>query len=143
MSARSLASWARSPETAKHLLTRFDLILAADTRTADGLGALVGRAIDKPGNLKRAAAAPAYDETRLAAARTACGTRPVWLAASTHAGEDEIVLDAHARLRQRHPDALLVIAPRHPARGSAIAALAQDAPRRAAGGALGAGPVSD
>ena len=141
MSGKSLASWARSPETAAHLLKRFDVILAADTRTADGLGALVGRAIDKPGNLKRAAAVPAYDEDKLRAARAACGPRPVWLAASTHAGEDEIILDAHARLRERHPDALLIVAPRHPDRGAAIAALADDAPRRATGGTLGDGPV--
>lgn len=141
MSAKSLASWGRSPQTAAHLLKRFDLILAADTRTADGLGALVGRAIDKPGNLKRAAAAPTYDEAALQTARAACGSRPVWLAASTHAGEDEIVLDAHASLRAQRPDALLIIAPRHPDRGAAIAALAGDAPRRATGAQIGDGPI--
>ncbi len=141
MSAKSLASWGRSPQTAAHLLKRFDLILAADTRTADGLGALVGRAIGKPGNLKRAAAAPTYDEAALATARAACGSRPVWLAASTHAGEDEIVLDTHARLRAQRPDALLIIAPRHPDRGAAIAALADNAPRRATGAGIGDGPI--
>ena len=141
MSARSLASWGRSPLTAAHLLRRFDLIVAADTRTADGLGALVGRAIDMPGNLKRAATPLSYDASALSAARTACGARPIWFAASTHAGEDEIVLEAHARLRARHRDALLVIAPRHPDRGGAIAALADNAPRRAAGAPIGAGPV--
>lgn len=141
MSGRSLASWSRSPQTAAHLLKRFDLILAADTRTADGLGALAGRAIEKPGNLKRAAAALTYDEAALRTARTACGSRPAWLAASTHAGEDEIVLDAHARLRARRPDALLIIAPRHPDRGGAIAALANNAPRRSTGAPIGDGPV--
>ncbi len=141
MSARSLASWGRSPATAAHLLKRFDLILAADTRTADGLGALAGRAIEKPGNLKRAAAPLTYDHAALNAARTACGARPVWLAASTHPGEDEIVLDAHTRLRVRHPHALLIIAPRHPDRGGAIAALAGNAPRRSTGAPIGDGPV--
>ncbi|MBD3816878.1 MAG: 3-deoxy-D-manno-octulosonic acid transferase, partial [Halothiobacillus sp.] len=44
------------------------------------------------------------------------GTRPVWLAASTHEGEESLLLDAHKHLLADHPDALLVLAPRHPER---------------------------
>jgi 3-deoxy-D-manno-octulosonic-acid transferase len=50
-------------------------------------------------------------------------TRPVWIAASTHEGEEAVVLDAHARLRQRLPDLLLVLAPRHPPRFERVAEL--------------------
>lgn len=39
--------------------------------------------------------------------------RPVWIAASTHPGEDEILLNAHKQLRQHYPNLILVIAPRH------------------------------
>ncbi|CAD5106517.1 lipid IV(A) 3-deoxy-D-manno-octulosonic acid transferase [Zestomonas carbonaria] len=46
--------------------------------------------------------------------------RPVWIAASTHAGEDEIVLDAHRQLLDRHPDALLILVPRHPERFAGV-----------------------
>lgn len=42
--------------------------------------------------------------------------RPVWIAASTHGGEDEVILSAHRALLERHPDALLVLVPRHPER---------------------------
>ncbi|MHA3886577.1 lipid IV(A) 3-deoxy-D-manno-octulosonic acid transferase [Stutzerimonas degradans] len=49
--------------------------------------------------------------------------RPVWIAASTHAGEDEIVLAAHRRLLERHPQALLILVPRHPERFAAMAEL--------------------
>jgi 3-deoxy-D-manno-octulosonic-acid transferase len=49
--------------------------------------------------------------------------RAVWVAGSTHAGEEEILLDAHRRLRQLHPDALLVLVPRHPPRFADVAAL--------------------
>jgi len=42
--------------------------------------------------------------------------RPVWIAASTHAGEDEIILEAHRRLLAVHADALLILVPRHPER---------------------------
>lgn len=49
--------------------------------------------------------------------------RRIWIAGSTHAGEDEIVLRAHARLRQSVPDALLLLAPRHKERFEEVAAL--------------------
>ncbi|MEW7856191.1 lipid IV(A) 3-deoxy-D-manno-octulosonic acid transferase [Pseudomonas chlororaphis] len=44
------------------------------------------------------------------------GERPVWIAASTHEGEDAVVLDAHRQLLANHPDALLILVPRHPER---------------------------
>ncbi|MDG4552305.1 MAG: lipid IV(A) 3-deoxy-D-manno-octulosonic acid transferase [Candidatus Contendobacter sp.] len=50
-------------------------------------------------------------------------SRPVWIAASTHAGEDEHVLEAFARLRARWPELLLFLVPRHPERFDAVAAL--------------------
>jgi 3-deoxy-D-manno-octulosonic-acid transferase len=53
------------------------------------------------------------------------GARPVWIAASTHEGEDAQVLQAHRQLRLSHPDLLLVLAPRHPPRFDAVAALCQ------------------
>ncbi|MBV4486364.1 lipid IV(A) 3-deoxy-D-manno-octulosonic acid transferase [Pseudomonas sp. SWRI153] len=46
--------------------------------------------------------------------------RPVWIAASTHEGEDEVVLDAHRRLLTNHPDALLILVPRHPERFNSV-----------------------
>jgi 3-deoxy-D-manno-octulosonic-acid transferase len=53
--------------------------------------------------------------------------RPVWLAASTHEGEDELVLQAHAEVRRQHKDALLVLVPRHPERFDRVAQLVRDA----------------
>ena len=51
--------------------------------------------------------------------------RPVWIAASTHAGEDEVVLSAHRTLLQTHPDALLILVPRHPERFNSVFELSQ------------------
>jgi 3-deoxy-D-manno-octulosonic-acid transferase len=51
--------------------------------------------------------------------------REVWAAGSTHAGEEELVLEAHERLRERHPHALLLLAPRHPQRFDQVKALLQ------------------
>jgi 3-deoxy-D-manno-octulosonic-acid transferase len=51
--------------------------------------------------------------------------RPVWIAASTHEGEEEAVLEAHAELRGQFPDLLLILVPRHPQRFDGIAALVE------------------
>jgi 3-deoxy-D-manno-octulosonic-acid transferase len=54
------------------------------------------------------------------------GQRPVWIAASTHDGEDELILQAHIRVRQVISDALLVLVPRHPERFERVAQLVED-----------------
>lgn len=54
-----------------------------------------------------------------------CAERPVWVAASTHEGEEEQVLAAHAALRLTYPDALLLLVPRHPERFDDVAKLLQ------------------
>ena len=59
--------------------------------------------------------------------RDGWGERPVWIAASTHAGEDEQVLRAHQTLLQQQPDALLILVPRHPERFDSVARLVSDA----------------
>lgn len=51
------------------------------------------------------------------------GRRPVWIAASTHEGEEEQVIDAHLRILEKHPALLLVLVPRHPQRFAAVADL--------------------
>ena len=53
--------------------------------------------------------------------------RPVWLAASTHEGEEELVLEAHARVLSRSSRSLLILVPRHPERFDGIAAMVKQA----------------
>jgi 3-deoxy-D-manno-octulosonic-acid transferase len=69
--------------------------------------------------------------------------RPVWIAASTHDGEDEVVLAAHRRLLADHPDALLILVPRHPERFDSVFGLCQKqgfaTVRRSSGEPVGAG----
>jgi 3-deoxy-D-manno-octulosonic-acid transferase len=132
MNAASLARWKGMAASAQHLFSAFDVILPADSATRDGLGRLLGAALAPAGNLKLAAPAPAVDAALVAQMRAAIDGRPVWLAASTHAGEDELALAAHAAVCMDFPNALLIIAPRHPERGSGVAALA-GAKRRALG----------
>ncbi|MBX9406729.1 lipid IV(A) 3-deoxy-D-manno-octulosonic acid transferase [Pseudomonas baetica] len=51
--------------------------------------------------------------------------RPVWIAASTHEGEDEVVLNAHRQLLASYPNALLILVPRHPERFNSVLELCQ------------------
>ncbi|WP_045415462.1 lipid IV(A) 3-deoxy-D-manno-octulosonic acid transferase [Vibrio owensii] len=51
--------------------------------------------------------------------------RPIWIAASTHKGEDEQVLEAHKKILESHPNALLILVPRHPERFDNVFELCQ------------------
>jgi 3-deoxy-D-manno-octulosonic-acid transferase len=141
MSARSAKAWGWAPGFARGLLGRFGLILAQTKADAARFSALAGREVPCWGNLKYAGPPLPADAAELARLQAAWAGRPVWLAASTHPGEDEIILAAHRLLAPAHPGLLTVIVPRHPPRGPDIAGLAGDLPvaRRGAGQEAGAG----
>jgi 3-deoxy-D-manno-octulosonic-acid transferase len=141
MSPQSLGRWTRWRAAGRRLLEAFTIVMAADQRTASALSQLRTAPAPVVGNLKLAADPPPSDLPARAGFAAEIGARKVWLAASTHAGEDEILLAAHALLRAEFPDALLIIAPRHPDRGASIAALAGNAPRRALNQPIGAASV--
>ncbi len=75
------------------------------------------------GNLKFDVPPLKADPDALARLAAAIGGRPTWVAASTYEREEEIVAAAHRLIRQRHPDALTIIVPRHPERGEAVRAM--------------------
>jgi 3-deoxy-D-manno-octulosonic-acid transferase len=121
MNNKSLRNWRTRRATANRLFRAFDWIGAADQRTHDGLSKLLDQPVTLSGNLKLEAGAQPPDTHALMTARVDVSGRMVWLAASTHEGEEETVLKAHDILLDNHPDCLLILAPRHPDRGKAIA----------------------
>ena len=143
LSARSLAHWRCFPGLIGPLLQCFALCLAQDETQAERLRTLGAPSVATAGDLKAAAAPLAADAAELAVLRRRVGGRPVWLAASTHPGEDEIVASAHAVVARTHRDVLTVIAPRHPVRGPAIAEMLRarglSVARRGAGDELSPG----
>ena len=141
MSARSARSWGWVPGFARALLGRFALILAQTEADTARFATLAGRPVPCWGNLKYAAPPLPADPAELARLTLTWEGRPVWLAASTHPGEDEIILAAHRLLAPDQPGLLTVIVPRHPQRGPDIAALAGDlsVARRGAGQEAGPG----
>lgn len=122
MSARSFRRWRRLTGFAAAMLRTFRLVLAQSEDDGERLRGLGATDVVCVGNLKFSAAAPAADPATLADLRAAAGSRPVWLFASTHAGEEELAAAAHQALTADLPDLLTVVAPRHPARGAEIAA---------------------
>ena len=124
MSEGSHRRWRRFTGSARRLLGAFELVLAQSEPDAARFAGLGAAAVDAPGNLKRAAPPLEADPGALARLRGAIGQRPCWLAASTHPGEEADLLTVHQRLLAVMPEALLIIAPRHPERGPEVAGLA-------------------
>ena len=127
VSERSFNRWRRVPATIAALLRRFDLCLAQSTAHAERYRELGAPRIVTTGNVKLDVPEPPADPGRLAELRAAIGERTVLAGASTHAGEEETLLEAHRRLRRAFPRLLTIIAPRHPERGAAILDIAKAA----------------
>ena len=125
LSSASFDGWQRLPNAARAVIGEFDLVMAQDIVAAARLRDL-GARDDGLLNLKLAGDALPVDEAQRAVMLAQLGERPLLLAASTHPGEDEIVLAAFAALADRPSSPLLVIVPRHPTRGDAVQALAFD-----------------
>jgi 3-deoxy-D-manno-octulosonic-acid transferase len=142
LSQRSFQGWERLPGLIRPLLACFELCLAQDDIQADRLRRLGAAAATSVGDLKTAAAPLPCDEGELSRIGANAADRPLWLAASTHAGEEEAAADVHRGLKHERPGLLTIIAPRHPARAPEIATmLAQrglNVARRSAGDALDA-----
>jgi 3-deoxy-D-manno-octulosonic-acid transferase len=122
LSERSLARWRRARGLARQMLEGFACVHPRSAADAERLRALGCRRMVQPGDLKLAAPPLPADATELQRLRALLGSRPVWLAASTHPGEEAQVIEAHRSLAARHPELLTIIAPRHPERGPAIPA---------------------
>jgi 3-deoxy-D-manno-octulosonic-acid transferase len=120
MTTKSVNSWARRKAAATFLFDGFDLVLPADERTKMGLSRLRSKAIGTAGNLKLASSPPQIDTVTLSEMQAALGNRPIWLAASTHAGEEKIMIMAHNALMMAAPNALMILAPRHPERANDV-----------------------
>jgi 3-deoxy-D-manno-octulosonic-acid transferase len=119
VSQASMRGYLRVPRTTRRMLANVDLLCAQtgmDAQRLRALGAPAGL-VKVTGNLKFDVEVPDTLVAEGAALRLQWGRgRPVWIAASTHRGEERRVLDAFARLRATFPDLLLVVVPRHPER---------------------------
>lgn len=124
LSPRSARAYARWPQLVRETLAGLTAVAAQTAADGERLVALglSGERLTVTGNLKFDAA-PTDPAAGLALRGRLGAVRCVWLAASTHAGEEAATLQAHRELRKVHADAVLILAPRHPQRFAEVAAL--------------------
>ena len=128
LSPRAYRGYRRVRPLMQDALSHVDWLAAKSTADAEHFRSLgmAPVAIDVVGSLKYDLTPPAGTEALSRELSLRLGSRPVWAAGSTHPGEEEQLLQAHARLRQHYPSALLILVPRHPQRFDAVAALCQE-----------------
>ena len=126
LSERSARGYGRLPALVRPMLERVSLVAAQTQADADrfvALGAPAER-VEVTGSLKFDLTLPASLRERAQVLRRSWGVdRGVWVAASTHEGEDDLVVDAFQQVLRTVPDALLVLVPRHPERFARVLAL--------------------
>ena len=124
LSARSQRGYQRFPKLIRPALASLQVVAAQTAADAERLTAIGAQRVSAVGNIKFDVT-PSPEKRQLGSDwRTALGDRPIWLAASTREGEEALVLDAFARIRQ--PDLLLLLVPRHPQRFGEVAALVRE-----------------
>lgn len=125
LSKGSFRGWRFASGSFCDLMSRMSACLVKTDEIKDRMVAL-GVSADKvsvTGDLKGSRATQYPQPAALSALRDQIGSRPVFLAASTHPGEEEAVADAHEAQSARAPDYLTIIAPRHAVRGDEIEAM--------------------
>jgi 3-deoxy-D-manno-octulosonic-acid transferase len=125
LSARSAAKYAQYPRITKPMFAALSCVCAQTQADAERF-AQVGvkpAVLQVTGSIKFDLQVPDDVMTRAAALQKSLGKRPVWIAASTHNGEELIALQAHRAVLQTVPEALLILVPRHPDRFNDVAQL--------------------
>lgn len=121
ISARSFARWRRLPGLFRGLIDCFSPILVQDAQTAGRLIKFGSKSVVVTGNLKFDAPPLEADPKAMETLTPIIGDRPVWVAASTHAGEEEIIARVHNHIKEKLWDVLTVLVLRHPERGPDVA----------------------
>jgi 3-deoxy-D-manno-octulosonic-acid transferase len=126
MSDRSFTRWSSAQSLAEALFDNISHVIAQSEVDAERFRYLGARPVSVCGNLKVDSDGLPYDDLELSQVRFQIAGRPAWVAASTHPGEEALVMRVHTRLKATVPDLLTVIVPRHPERGDEIARLGRE-----------------
>ena len=122
MSEKTVAFWAEWPQAARYIFDVFALILTQNDAMAQNMIRMNAPAerVARGVNLKSMSGPLPVDASALQEVRTTLADRPIWVASSTHEGEESAVLSAHRQLLKRFPGLCLILAPRHPERGDIV-----------------------
>lgn len=122
MSDRSFKRWKRRLALAESLFENLSHVAAQSDKDGERFQALGARPVTISGNLKADVPIPSVDEALFARMQGRIQGRPVWLAVSTHEGEEMVAARVHQMLKKRWPGLLTVIVPRHPTRSEELSA---------------------
>ena len=120
MSEKSFKTWRKRAEMARIIFSQFSMMLVQNRTLEKRFRKLGTRKIHNVGNLKIDAPLLPIDTNELNKLKLMFKNKKIFLAASTHAGEDEIIAKAHKLIKKQIPDFLTIIAPRHPERATDI-----------------------
>jgi 3-deoxy-D-manno-octulosonic-acid transferase len=123
MSEKSVRGYRRFAGFTRATLAAVSCLGAQTMADAERMRELGARNVKVTGNIKFELDVPADLSAKSSVLRKGFGDRPVWVAASTRDGEEEFVLNAFGRLRERFPRLLLILVPRHPERFDSVAKL--------------------
>lgn len=121
LSDKSFSNWSMAKSMAKTILGCFTSILAQTEKDAGHYSALGAAHVTVTDNLKYSAMPLPHDADAMTALKIAVDGRPLWVYASTHAGEEALACRVHKSLKETLPDLLTIIVPRHPERREEIA----------------------
>ncbi|MBC6444015.1 MAG: 3-deoxy-D-manno-octulosonic acid transferase [Alphaproteobacteria bacterium GM202ARS2] len=126
MSSRSQANWRRAKKTLRYLLACFDGCFPQNESHVQTFHLMGARSVRFIGNLKDAAEPLPCSAKELATWQQILKGRPIWIAASTHPGEDLWIKKTHSTLQKTYPNLVTLHVPRHASRGRAIAQALRD-----------------
>ncbi|WP_119394832.1 lipid IV(A) 3-deoxy-D-manno-octulosonic acid transferase [Salinibius halmophilus] len=127
MSQRSGARYLKLASFSQSIFKQISLVCAQSSDDAQRFSALGATNVQITGTVKYDVQLQKQTKALAEAWQTELGERFIWLAASTHPGEEASLLAAHKALLAVHPNALLILAPRHPDRRAAVSELVQQA----------------
>ncbi|MGY5798296.1 lipid IV(A) 3-deoxy-D-manno-octulosonic acid transferase [Rheinheimera faecalis] len=125
LSARSAKGYRRFSALTQPMLQNISQILTQDKASARRFRALGAKDVQVAGNLKFELDVPKTSTQLAHSLKPLLQGRIVWVAGSTHAGEDELLIQAYQQLKVQFPQLVLVLVPRHPERFDPVAQLLQ------------------
>jgi len=140
MSAASFNRWRRHPEFIKSILTSTEICVAQTATYAQRYAQLGAPNVAALGNIKFDSPPLPASQGELTRLEALTHARTIWLAASTHPGEEDMIADVHFSLRDKYPGLLTILVPRHPERGEDVATLLEDRWLATARRSMGAEP---
>jgi len=120
MTSSSFGMWRKTGGLIKKLIRRFDYIHAQSALTAERLEYLGAKDVETLGNLKFCSPQLPFQKEPFRAMKAETANRKMWLAASTHKGEEALIAATHLALKPVIKGLLTIIVPRHPDRATEI-----------------------